>query len=554
MPTDKLQPRNRTARLAAARAAGNPVITELESGVGNCFPGLEFDARNLDRRFFPFLVVDFVDRIIVVREVAVARAEAAGASADLLAGLRQLTQPVTQWRVVALRGDFAGFGVRELTIADLRPGPNGPPDPWTAVRLLRLGADVTLTLQSPSGARVRLTGKRASYVRDDGALADMFEPGELTQSLCSPWTHDFRDCGCYYWASNHPDIVQPAVPTPAAADDPDFSTPVAWLRDDRVTSPPPAPPADRSERQGLEFRYHDINDRWQELDIVLDGREQRAPYAPGVVAGTALGPEELVPTLRYAAGVELAVMQEYLAAAYSLNRAAGSANSRLRQDVAVAHFEVLRVAQSEMRHLKAVNTLLLEEHQAAGINTAFRPALGAATAIPGGGGNRIPAGNFRALTKTAVAEFIQVEAPSKSVDALYGRILATYQAAGRDTQAASVAQIMAEGADHFWTFRVVQELLAPHPESQYLLDVRVVPATDPRLATLQQSYLTMLDHFFKGYAVGLPEGRAEITAARAGMLGRNGVEGACQDLAAQGLLPVFGVPTDPRFARVDPPA
>ena len=28
---------------------GNPVTTRLEGGVGNCFPGLEFDHRNLDR-------------------------------------------------------------------------------------------------------------------------------------------------------------------------------------------------------------------------------------------------------------------------------------------------------------------------------------------------------------------------------------------------------------------------------------------------------------------------------------------------------------------------
>ena len=58
MPADKLLPRNRTARLAQAveaRAAGNPVVTELEAGVGNCFPGLEMDLRNLERRFFPHL-------------------------------------------------------------------------------------------------------------------------------------------------------------------------------------------------------------------------------------------------------------------------------------------------------------------------------------------------------------------------------------------------------------------------------------------------------------------------------------------------------------------
>src|SRR5882757_7731395 len=38
--------------------AGKPVSTRLESGIGNCFPGLECDLRNLERRFFPFLEID----------------------------------------------------------------------------------------------------------------------------------------------------------------------------------------------------------------------------------------------------------------------------------------------------------------------------------------------------------------------------------------------------------------------------------------------------------------------------------------------------------------
>ena len=33
------------------------------------------------------------------------------------------------------------------------------------------------------------------------------KPGELTQSLCSPWQHDYRDCVCFYWASSRPDFV-----------------------------------------------------------------------------------------------------------------------------------------------------------------------------------------------------------------------------------------------------------------------------------------------------------------------------------------------------------
>ena len=56
--TEKIFPRNLTAR-AERRVTGNPDSTRLESGVANCFPGLEFDHRNLDRRFFPGLVFDF---------------------------------------------------------------------------------------------------------------------------------------------------------------------------------------------------------------------------------------------------------------------------------------------------------------------------------------------------------------------------------------------------------------------------------------------------------------------------------------------------------------
>src|SRR5260370_7140530 len=37
-------------------ATGTPVTTLLEGGVANCFPGLEYDHRNLDRRFFPGLM------------------------------------------------------------------------------------------------------------------------------------------------------------------------------------------------------------------------------------------------------------------------------------------------------------------------------------------------------------------------------------------------------------------------------------------------------------------------------------------------------------------
>ena len=36
---------------------------------------------------------------------------------------------------------------------------------------------------------------------------EVAEPGALTQSLCSPWQADYRECQCFYWASSRPDFV-----------------------------------------------------------------------------------------------------------------------------------------------------------------------------------------------------------------------------------------------------------------------------------------------------------------------------------------------------------
>jgi hypothetical protein len=551
MPADKLQPRNRTARLVDAHGAGNPVVTELESGVGNCFPGLEADVRNLDRRFFPYLVVDFIGSDIVVSEVALARAQSDGVTGARLTNLTAVANtPNAAWRVTSLGGDFAGFGQQTYAVASLGSSTSRPISAWTAVRLLRPGTQVMLTLQGTGVPAVTLTDTRASYLSDDGAFAEMFAPGELTQSLCSPWTHDFRDCGCFYWASNHPDIVQPSEPAAVTPDDPAYAVRVQWMRTDRQTSPPPVDPQ-HDQTQALQ--YFEINRRWQELDIVLDGREQRSPYAPGTVAGAPLAAGTLVPTLQYAAGVELAVMLEYLAAAFSLDLTAGAVGSALRDDARAARYELLRVAASEMRHLKAVNGLLFEEHQASGAAGAFVPTLGVATLVPEPANAPGRPVDFRPLRPDVLAYFVQVEAPSKTVDALYGRILATYVRDRRETQAATVAQVMAEGADHYVTFLAVQEWLNRHAGTPYLLNLQVPAAGDAALATLQQRYEDVLGHLYDGYAVGMPAGAAAVAAARTAMLGPAGVEGACGDLAAAGTLPVFAVPADARFAAIAPP-
>jgi hypothetical protein len=567
MPEDKLHPRNRTARLARARAAGNPVTTELESGVGNCFPGLEFDVRNVDRRFFPFVVVDFVTvrnpqgqsvQVIELVEVALARAQAEGAPLALLDGLERLANEPGPWRVLRLRGDFAGFGPRDFPLTELGTTTNLPADAWTAVRLLRPATEVTVEFRNAANVGVTVSAVRASYLTDDGAFAEMFEAGELTQSLCSPWTHDFRDCGCFYWSSNHPDLSLPALPVGVAKDDPDWGVRTLWLRSDRqgVSPPPAAPPAQPEQplfRRPEEMDYFEINERWQDLDVVLDGRELRSAYDPSQVVGTPLPPDKLVPTLRYAAGVEVAVMVEYLAAVYSLEVSAGAPGSELRDDVRAARQQLLLVAISEMRHLREVNSVLAALHRRTGATAPFTPALGIATVLRGTAGFPDRGVRFRRLTPDVMDEFVRVEAPSDTVDGLYSSLLATFERDSDDDLADSIRSVMADGSEHFATFRAMQEWLARHEPAEYLRPLQDAPGSDTGLRALQQRYEQVLDLLFQGYRIGVSAGTSRVNDARAVMLGPQGIDSACEDLARRGFQPVFSVPADPRFAPVSPP-
>lgn len=558
----KLIPRNVAAMrrgqagvAGASLVSGNPVSTRLESGVGNCFPGLECDLRNLERRFFPFLEVDIQDTEIDVRSVDLAGVREAVAtgqiSADTAATYRQISAGLSQGRrctISQMRGTFGPLAVQTLTIADLRlpsTGPNRrPPDAWTAIRLLTEGTEVELTLRQASTSR-SLIGNRARYLDDNGALSQMFLPGELTQSLCSPWTHDFRDCGCFYWASNHPDITLPVLPTPAPVT-PDINNYVPWERKNRtVNALPDAATIDTP----VELSYYEINSQWQALNFVLEGRETIVPYQPGsFIAQKFASLAELITNLRYAAGVELAVIHEYLAAAYSFKTAGVPAAAQ--SDVEAARSEMLRITYGEMRHIRAVNDVLRSLDPA-----GFVPALGVASQVPG-----LQPGTFRpvvlrAATPDAIQAFIDIESPSVSVDGLYSRILATLEDLGSDETEQTIRSVMADGESHFETFSFVQEWLDRHTPAMYLTNpaAGIAPAGNALHKTLQQEYVALLERLFNGYTLGIPAGAPNINAARNAMLGNTGLDGAAAALAAAGFLVAFDFIADARFAPVNHP-
>jgi hypothetical protein len=542
----KLIPRNVAALRRGQRPTGvvrqvpgNPVSTRLESGVGNCFPGLECDLRNLERRFFPFLEVDIQDTEINVASVDSAGVKIAAnngqITADTASIYRQIDSGLSdgrKWTITQIQGNFGLLGDQTLIIANLRSPSAGadrlPPDAWTAIRLLTEGTQVQLTLRQGSMIRV-LVGDRARYLDDNGALAEMFLPGELTQSLCSPWTHDFRDCGCFYWASNHPDIALPLLPTPAPST-PEINTYVPWERADRTLNALPAP---ATIDDPVELNYYEINAKWQSLNFVIEGRETVAPYRPGTFSAAKFASQaELEANLRYAAGVELAVIHEYLAAAYSL-KTSGLAPA-VMEDVTAARAELMRITYGEMRHVRAANDVL----RALDGDRAFVPALRVASEVPG-----IPTGTFRPVvprpaTRETIQAFIDIESPSASVDGLYSRILATLEDSGTDEMRQTIRSVMADGESHFETFGFIQEWLGRHKPGDYLrkLDLTVAPAGNALHRKLQQEYKALLLELFNGYTLGIPAGAPDINAARSAMLGAGGLSGAAEAVAEAGFL------------------
>jgi hypothetical protein len=578
----KLLPRNvsavrrgRDPANATRMIVGNSVSTRLESGIGNFFPGLECDLRNLERRFFPFLEVDtdFSDIVVVAVDLAGAvDAFSRGViNAADLQNYRTIEHDLSQsarWSVRTIAGDFGPLGVQTVTLSALGSGVSfgdgrPPADAWVAVRLLKEDSLVTLTLgRVPAAGQITLAGPRTRYLDDDGALSRLFEPGELTQSLCSPWTHDFRDCACFYWASNHPDIALPPLPdaaTPATA--PKWNLDTAWERADRsLTSPPLANLAGSNSSVPAgspavrEMAHNEINRHWQLLNFVLERRERVAPYQAGMASAAMPLPDAaaLLTHLRYAAGVELAVMLEYLSAAWSLRRQDAGLPQMLSDDIRAAFAEIQRIAIGEMRHVRAVNDLIA----AMAPPGAFEPALAVAAEIPLGGPGDYRPLQFRAAEPATIADFIEIEAPSMSVDGLYARIYATLVAgAGTEEQVQAVRTLISEGGDHFQTFLFVQEWLGRHtPPSTYLVAGGPAdPTGSPQHQALQQRFAGVLAALYNGYKAGIPEGAGTINAARASMLGQTGIEGALDAVAAAGLLVKFDPIADPRFAPIPHP-
>jgi hypothetical protein len=268
--TQTVKPSNLTAQLLY-RATGNPVSTLPSTAISNCFPGLEFDFRNLWRRAFVGIVLMESNNYVVEAEDPL--------HTDLL-GHRLLRVDGRPTMVRTSGPQFPGGSSVPLNNAN---NPN-------AVSFMEWSNSLAQVLHAKQGQTVecyftpqpspteviaddvsdgitRILTVRTFFVDDTAALSpDLLHPVELTQGLCEPWQNDYRECACYYWAASRPDYVnvEPGEDGLSHGD--------MWMAKKRTGE---YIPDDRSDSRLVS--YDDLFKDWEkELSFIIGGRDADA--------------------------------------------------------------------------------------------------------------------------------------------------------------------------------------------------------------------------------------------------------------------------------------
>ncbi|MBV8485622.1 MAG: hypothetical protein JO077_22465 [Verrucomicrobia bacterium] len=204
-----LTPTNLTAIFYHAQ--GNPPVAHPSSAISNAFPGLEMDFRNVWRRVFAGIILHEADNFVVDVE--------ANASPKLRELIGQRLISVNGISVIGvLQGPTRAGG----PVVSLPPNENAAANnpmvgktnlEWSncLADALRMQAKSVACIFVPEGGgpETKISLKvRPFFEAGTGVIKrELLQPGELTQSLCSPWQNDYRECSCYYWAASRPDYV-----------------------------------------------------------------------------------------------------------------------------------------------------------------------------------------------------------------------------------------------------------------------------------------------------------------------------------------------------------
>jgi len=207
-----IDPKNLSAQLNY-EARGNPPGAHPASAVGNFFPGLEFNFLSAWRRILIGIEINESSGDVMAVDPDTAPAEARRLVGFQLVGVD----------VQVVNGEVSGG----IPIQTQVVGPNqDTPAKETVLGQIYLewgnalaklhkdmggtGQSVLCLFQHPdTGEQRQVPLQIRKLFEPDSALIarTAVQPGELTQSLCSPWQTDFIGCACYYWAANRPDYI-----------------------------------------------------------------------------------------------------------------------------------------------------------------------------------------------------------------------------------------------------------------------------------------------------------------------------------------------------------
>jgi hypothetical protein len=261
----RIDPKNLTAQLYY-RAAGNSPGTLPDSAISNCYPGLEFDFRNVWKRILVGIELHEADNFVVKAEAPYQHlvghrllrvdGEAVvtqvsgpqrpnGPSVSLTTGQNPFGAVALEWSNALARVLHEKAG--QKVVCELTAEPSDQPRPLPEV-------DGGKTIE------VELEVRRFFEPGQAVVTRELAEPGELTQSLCSPWQNDYRECACYYWAASRPDYVnvEPTAEGTSTGDNwmqkeraPAQMTPRHYILDDRADS--------------RLVSYDDLFQKWEEM-------------------------------------------------------------------------------------------------------------------------------------------------------------------------------------------------------------------------------------------------------------------------------------------------
>ncbi len=236
-----------------------------DTAIANCFPGLEFDFRNIWRRILAGIVLHESSFLVVeVEEDAPVELDGLEGSFLLSVDGRNVFSEVTDSQNPPQSVGFTNLEwTNSLAHVARRPGES-------------VACQFQVTVGGVPQIRTHSLVIRDLFDRQvvdevvqatSAIAAKMVEPGELTQGLCSPWQADFRECGCYYWAASRPDFVNADVVDGVTQGH-------NWLLKDRQDDTPLDAPRDYNHPYQEMITYDDLYQAWERhLTFVIGGQD-----------------------------------------------------------------------------------------------------------------------------------------------------------------------------------------------------------------------------------------------------------------------------------------